>query len=330
MNMKRFLFSITIFLLHSSLIFSQEMNQSQIERKNNDFEARIRSEERSSIALQKQSDSLAVMIQQMKADDSLNIFERQKLERLLKESQEIGFRVQAMQQALAKTRQDYQIFLRESIAWFDVEIQQLLLSIEIKRVGSEEKQKKVDDLLKIKKQRKEYSQKLEPQLIPALISNSVEIADFDNYEQIIRKADLVKDQEEKTRRQLAALKLHVKEAQNELNLRSKMNELISDTYLMEHQSETFLSTARAEDGRMTDANEGVYNSKLSPEEEILVTVFDDYFKFDVSEISNMDLEFYLKNLKTMISKMVLSADSLQMKAEKFYRAAEVKREGSKK
>jgi hypothetical protein len=44
----------------------------------------------------------------------------------------------------------------------------------------------------------------------------------------------------------------------------------------------------------------------------------------------MDLEFYLKNLNAMIAMMALSADSLQLKAEKFYRAAEMKREGSKK
>ncbi|MFZ5517621.1 MAG: hypothetical protein ACOY90_13320 [Candidatus Zhuqueibacterota bacterium] len=328
--MKRILFGITIFLLLGSLIFSQEMNEAAIEAKNGEFEMRIRLEERSSAGLQKQGDSLAVIIRELKADNSLNIFERQRLERLLRESQALDARAQAKRQELAKTKQDYQVFLGEAVAWFDDEIRKQLASIQNLKTPQQERQKRIDGIIALKERRKQYSQKLEPYELPAPVSSAIEIGEFDSYDKMIQKADLVKDQEEKARKQLAVLKEHAKEAENELKLRSKMNELISDTYLMEHQSETFLATSKADKGRMTDAEEGVYNSDISAESEILVTIFDDFLKFDVSEISSMDLEFYLKNLNAMIAMMALSADSLQLKAEKFYRAAEMKREGSKK
>lgn len=330
MTVTRFLLGITIILLHCPLIFSQEMNESAIEAKNREFEAKIRSEERSSVALQIQIDSLAVIIQELKADKDFNIFERQRLEQLLKESQKLDIRLRTKRRDLAKMRQDYQVFLGEAMTWYDGQIQKLLASIENNKLNNEEKQKRVQELIQLKESRKEYSRKLQPQSLPSWLNTSIEIQEFDSYDKIIQKADLVKDQEDKVRKQLALFKKHAKEAENELMLRRKMNELISDTYLMEHQSETFIAAAPAEKDRMTDVQEGVYNTEISPEMEILMSNYDNLINSDVSEFSAVDLEFYLKNLNAMISNLVRSADSLKLKAEKFYQSAEQKREDERK
>ncbi len=328
--MKRFLFGITIFLLYCSFVFSQEMNESAIEPKNREFEAKIRSEERSSVALQKQIDSLAFIIQELKTDKDFNIFERQRLEQLLKESQKLDIRLSEKRQGLAKIQQDYQEFLGEAIAWYDLKIQKLLASVENNKLNTEEKQKRFQELIQFKESRKEYSRRLQPQSPPAWLNTSIEIQESDSYDKIIQKADLVKDQEDKVRKQLALFKKHAKEAENELMLRRKMNELISDTYLMEHQSETFIATAPTEKGRMTDVQEGVYNTEISPELEILMSNYDNLINSDVSEFSAVDLEFYMKNLNAMISNLARSADSLKLKAEKFDQSAEKKRKDERK
>jgi len=326
--MNRVYFGIALFLLNCALVFSQELNEDSIKQKNIEFEMEIRSEEYQCKKLQKQGDSLAIIIQQLKSEKNLNIFERQKLEQLFKKTQELEIKNQEKRQRLEKTEEEYQIFLHDVIVWCDGQIQSYLALIENKKKGTQAQRAKLKELYALKKIRKEYFRKLKPLSIPVQINASIEINEFDSYEKIIQKADVVKDQEDKVRKKLSALKERMKEAENELTLRNKMNELISDTYLMEHQSETLISSRQSEKGKTLTWDGETLNSEESVE--ISLNNFDHFLKSDVSEFSNMDLEFYLQNLKSMISKLNHSADSLQLKAETFYRSAEKKREEYRK
>ena len=103
-----------------------------------------------------------------------------------------------------------------------------------------------------------------------------------------------------------------------------MNELISDTYLLDKPNETLLPPAQVDANREVDQtfntikNSELNNMTLSDISNFLITT-------DVNRISHLDLDYYVQDLRQVKTMLNRSADSLSVAADQFYRAAEQKR-----
>jgi len=156
------------------------------------------------------------------------------------------------------------------------------------------------------------------------MNREIRIEKTDSYQAIKQKADLLKDQEDKIRKQLKSVEKKVADLENELKLRNRMNELISDTYLLDRPNETLLPPAQANATREADQmfntikNSELQNMSLSDISNFLITT-------DVNVISNLDLDYYIQDLKHVKTMLNRSADSLHVEADQFYKAAEQKR-----
>ncbi len=142
-------------------------------------------------------------------------------------------------------------------------------------------------------------------------------------------ADVFKDQEDKARKQMKLVEKRVKELQNELKLRNRMNELIADTYLMDQPTEKLLPQNQPrganENASYTGTDKSTAQSSASFD-----AVDNLLLKADVSGISNLDLESQVRNLQQMKVRLNQSADSLHIVADQFYQAAEEKRQDENK
>jgi hypothetical protein len=190
-------------------------------------------------------------------------------------------------------------------------------------------QSQLEQLSKWNLERNEYLKKVKRNQIHLQLSKPIEIDQSDSYKTIKQKADLVKDQEDKARKQLTLVDKRVKELKHELKLRNRMNELIADTYLMDQPTEKFLPQNQPRGANENATFSGTDKSR-APSSTSFDVVDNLLLKSDVSAVSNLDLESYIRNLQQMKVRLTQSADSLGLVADQFYQTAEKKRQDENK
>ncbi len=288
-------------------------------------------------ALLAKNDSLTTSIQRLKKEKSLNIFQRQQLEQLLKKSQANDQQLVLLDQEIGQHDLLYQEKLKILVDWYEGQIDSLLSD-------QKSKSKKIskflfEKIVALKTERNFYAKKMRPLLIQKLPEGAITIEEFDSYQKIKQKADLIKDQEEKINRQKALLSQQLAQLENELKLRSRMNELISDTYLMDYQTETAtqlaLSATENNEKSATNypswlENDEIRSYALSQPSSSLDVSEKLILETNVSEIATIDLEHFIQRLQLMNRQLEKSADSLRTKALLFYQAAEKKKSETEK
>ncbi|MDZ7402223.1 MAG: hypothetical protein ONB37_18860 [candidate division KSB1 bacterium] len=318
---------IGILFLISALLYSQQLNIDLAKQNERQLAAQLESLQIEKTRYLHQSDSLAALIQQLKSKQDLNIFQRRRLEQLLKSSQELDQNILAVDQKIEKADREYQAVLRELVAWYDAQMAQLIDSGRGKKISQEQ----LERLATWQRERQEYASKIKQDQLQHLISSRpIQIQESDSYQIIKQKADLVKDQEDKARKQIMLVDKRVTELQKELKLRSRMNELIADTYLMDQPPEKMLPQSQVR-GTNENATFSETDKSMRAQSSASFDVVDNLLlKTDVSGISKMDLESQLRNLQQMKARLTQTADSLGAVAEKFYQAAEQKRRDEQK
>lgn len=320
---------IGILLLNSCLLYSQQLDINSFQQQEQQLSTQTESLQIEKSNFLHQSDSLAALIQQLKSKQDLNIFQRRRLEQLLKSSQELDQNITEVDQKIDKLDRDHQTVLGELISWYDGQIAKMVDSGQGKKLS----QSQVEQLSKWNLERNEYLKKVKQNQIHLQLSKPIEIEQSDSYQTIKQKADFVKDQEDKARKQLTFVDKRVKELKQELKLRNRMNELIADTYLMDQPTEKFLpqnqprganDNATYSDGEKSSASRPATSSTSFDIVDNLL------LKADVSGISNLDLESHIRNLQQMTVRLNQSADSLRIVADQFYQAAEKKRQDDSK
>jgi len=300
-------------------LYSQDMHS--LQQSEQQLSTQIESLQIEKIKFLHQSDSLAAVIQQFKSKQDLNIFQRRRLELLLKSSQVLDQSIVAIDQNIDKSDREHQSILRELLSWYDGQI--------AKRINSEQGKKlaeaQAEQLSKLTLERNGYLKKIKQHEIQLQLSKPIEIGASDSYQTIKQKADLVKDQEDKARKQLKLVERRVTELQQELKLRNRMNELIADTYLMDQPTEKHLPQNQPRSANYniefseTDKARAQSSASFDAVDNLLL-------KADLSGISNLDVESQIRNLQQMKVKLSQSADSLRTVADQFYQAAEEKRQ----
>ncbi len=322
-----------LLILTTGLLLAQSGQQKQWQEKIFEREKQIENQITARAKLMYISDSLASAIQILKSEKRLNVFQRQQLEQLLKSSQVNNQQLKKQDQESIQSEKLYQDELQIIIGWYESKIDSLLTlqKMNPKKIT----ESAIKKLTNYKTERNQYFKKRKPRLIQKIPDNKVSIGEFDSYQKIRQKADLLKDQEEKIRKQKQLLASQTADLENELKLRNRMNELISDTYLMDYDSDVPLQSAMAMDEKSgrnqnLDFNEAVFAGYSATETSPIDATDILILYADVSEISTIDLEQYIQRLRSVEKQLGKSADSLQIKANQFYQAAEKKKKETKK
>ncbi|HDP99438.1 MAG TPA: hypothetical protein ENN22_09700 [bacterium] len=317
--------TIGILLLNSVVLYSQQLDVNFLRQKEQQLSVRIEALQIEKTKFIHQSDSLAVSIQQLKSNQSLNLFQRRRLEKLLKSSQELNQNINQVNQKMKQFNRELQSLLRELVSWYDKQIAEIISSAK----GNKLTQTELQQLSAWNAERSQYLKKIRQNQFQLQLSKPIEIEESDSYQIVKQKADFLQDQADKARKQIKLVHKRVNELQKELKLRNRMNELIADTYLMDQPIEKFLPQSQ-----LKGAN---YNAELSKTDKARAQSSSSFdvvdnmlLKTDVSGISNIDLESYIRNLQQMKIKLTQSADSLGTVADQFYQAAEKKRQDENK
>ncbi len=312
---------ITLILFGNSLIYAQEINEQLLKQQEQNLASQIQIAIVEKSKLMQQGDSLATVIQDLKKKPNLNIFQRQKLEDLLKFSQQLEQKIFEIDQKMSLLDHDHQFALKKLIDYYDSEIEKIVDQQKIRSLPEDQQKSEYQKLVALKIDRDKYLKKIKSNLINIPMDREIQIHVTDSYQAIKQKADLLKDQENKIRKQLKAVEKKVADLENERKLRNRMNELISDTYLLDKPNETLLPPVQENATREVDQtfntikNSELENMSLSDISNFLITT-------DVNRISHLDLDYYIQDLKHVKTMLNRSADSLAVAADTFYKAAE--------
>ena len=315
---------IALILSANCLAYAQQADDQLLKEQEQNLASQVQTAIFEKSKLVQQGDSLATLIQDLKKKPSLNIFQRQKLEDLLKSSQQLELQIFEIDQKIYALDREHQLVLKQLIEYYDGEIEQIVTLQKKKRLPTAQQKAQYQRLTALKTDRDQYLRKIKSNLINVQLKEQIRINETDSYQVIKQKADLLKDQEDKIRKQMKAVESKVADLENEQKLRNRMNELISDTYLLDRPEGTALQAAQSNITRESDQtfntikNSELENMSLSDVSNFLITT-------EVDGISHFDLDYYIQDLKHVKGMLNRSADSLAVAADKFYKSAEQKR-----
>jgi len=315
---------ITLILSINCFAYAQQDDVQSLKQQEQDLASQVQSANAEKSTLIQQGDSLAMLIQDLKKKPSINIFQRQKLEDLLKSSQHLAQEIFEIDQKIVSLDQEHQLILKQLIDYYDSEIEKIVDRQKKKPLPPDHQQTQYQHLTALKTERDNYLQKIKSNLINVSMNRQIRIEATDSHQAIKQKADLLKDQEEKIRNQAKAVEQKVADLEHEQKLRNRMNELIADTYLLDKPNETLLPPSQVDANREVDQtfntikNSELSNMSLSDISNFLITT-------DVNRISHLDLDYYIQDLRHVKKMLNYSADSLAVAADQFYKSAEQKR-----
>jgi len=272
-------------------------------------------------ALTEKLNQNAVAIQELKQQDQLSFFKRQRLENLLKESQEISDKVTALDFELRRLTRLYRTAGNALITHYDAAVESAVQTLETAQLPERERSQRLALIAGMRAKRENIKRKIQGRLAHATLLTKIEIKPEDTPTDVRRKADLLKDQEDKFRRHAAALEQRRIELQKELNLRSRIDELVADLAVFDQQEETIGNLSAESVQTLTDessALSGRTEGAFQPGDNILAGQND----FDFTELSSEQLEDIIAALSRQHRQAITTADSLGRWADAFHRAAD--------
>jgi chromosome segregation ATPase len=275
---------------------------------------------RSRAALVKQAEAQAREIQELKSKDHLNYFQRQRLEGLLKDSQVLSNRIEALDTQLRTLNNDFDKIGMKLSERYDAEIKRRLNILETKKLPDAVRQAEAQELEHLRVRHELIKQKLGSVDLSQFKIVRVQIEPDDTPKQVEQKADLLKDQEEKLRRLAAQINKQSKQLKREMELQNRINDLVTDIGVFDQQEEALSNVddlARAENPGATST--GSFEDQVRAIEKNLLVGQRD---FDFSTLSSEQVEELLANLNQRELQFKAQADSLARQAEAFYKAAQ--------
>ncbi len=311
-----------IALLASSVLFGQqatpqptfEVLELRLER----LAAAIEQHSNKRDTLQKQLDSRAAEIEELKEKQSINFIERKRLETLLKESQDLSNEIAAADRQLREARQRFQQTGRQLLDVYDAEINRLLSALE---KDESKAGRRYSQIQQLRERKKKVQVRVGLQRLETVAPGKLEIEPDDSPRKIRQKGDLLKDQEEKYRRLSQQFEARAGKLKKEFNLRNRIGDLVTDLAVFDQQEE---AVGDPTVGRSTEQLSGIDNAPLR--EESSVATESGYLvgqkDFDFASMSPEQLEEAIAELQRLQQRAESQADSLANEAKKFYKAAE--------
>ena len=260
-------------------------------------------------------------IQQLKSNDQLSYLERQKLEALLKASQDVSKKVAALDRKIRESQQRHTQTGQQLIKLYESEIDKAVAALEKGGQNAQNRQAFLNRIDRLRHKRTSVQQAAGLQKVDELQINQLDISPDDTPRQVRQKGDLLKDQEEKYRTRARALQARAAELQKELDLRTRVSEMVEDLALFDQQEEALTNLASQSGESAVTAGLDVVESSdraALAGETILVGQKD----FDFITLSGDVIEDLIENLAHQEQEAEARADSLSLRAAQFYHAAE--------
>ncbi len=312
-------------LLYVSLAFSQPGPQPTVEV----YELRFEQAVHSVSQLQEQEQALRAQIQQkgetiadLKSKGKPGYLEQQKLQALLEASQELGEKVAALEAELRDAKKSRSKRAQELLRLYDKEIAARLERAQEKSVSKPQKKTLLKQIKILRQKRQQVREAAGIQPVSDIAVSALSISPDDSPRQIRQKADLLKDQEDKLRRLAETLEERRTGLRQELDLRTRMGELVSDLALFDQQDEVLTEASTAREAAQTGLTDTGPRERgqISAAESGLGLVGQKVFDYET--LSTGQLEELVARLAGQRQRAASQADSLAARAKAFYQAAE--------
>ncbi|MFQ5652141.1 MAG: hypothetical protein ACE5IY_19605 [bacterium] len=271
-------------------------------------------------SLNEQLRQKAQQIQRVREKKTLNFLEKQRLEALLRESQDLGNQISQIDTKLRQANQAYATIGSQLVRRYEAVLDSLLAELEESKVGAEARQKRVQRVEALRKRKEEVQQRIGGQALGEIEIHKLEIAPHDTPKRIRQKADLLKDQEDKHRRLSRQLERRTEELRKELRLRNRIGDLVTELALFDQQEEAIgnLDAAANQATELALSEDAAVTAGARGTETLILVGQKD---FDFSTLSAEQLEDAIDVLKERQALAESRADSLAQEAERFYQAA---------
>ncbi len=321
------LFGLAVWLvlvISGSQVISQESSFELVKKEFNRIESNITQLDSQRAQLSKQVQSYSREIQKLKSNDNLNYFQQQKLEGLLKNSQDISNQMESIDSELHSAYKLYKETGQKLISFYDSKIKKNLKLLENKKILEELRDTLIKELDTLRLQKEQIQQKTGSMQLINIIITKLQIEPDDSPKQVEQKADLLKDQEDKLRRFQRQLSHRTKELQKELEIQTRMSDFVTDIAFFDQQEEALGDVSKLQEEKALNVvgaedffDRGVQDLNVRIERNLLVGQKD----FDFSNLSIEQLEDVIDDFNKRELRVQAQADSLAQQAEVFYKAA---------
>jgi chromosome segregation ATPase len=296
--------------------------------------------------LNNQANHLALEISTLKNQKDTGYFQRQRLESLLKSSQELTREIELLDKDIFANNQKLQSQCEQLIQKYDDQIKTLITQLKSKKLDKSVKKEFAFQLGVVKEKRELVQARIELGIQEIVELNQMALETDENPRQMREKAEWLLDQEKKLRKNAKELERIAKNLKDEIEIREKMVELEQDLTIFSHRDEP-IKVGSASQTSNTDKRTG------SPE-----TVFGDFqnddlismqntaarnnaylqlpvtskssirplfpnlsIQRDATELSVQDIQTYIANLEKRKQLLLSTADSLKSRSEQLSKKA---------
>ncbi|MFQ5676256.1 MAG: hypothetical protein ACE5G1_10195 [bacterium] len=264
-------------------------------------------------------------IQKLQNKTNLNYFQRQKLEGLLKDSQDLSTKIRSVDAKLTANNKKLKDLGRKLLEIYEFEIRKSLANLETKELAQSHRKTILKNIERLRRKKETVKRQINRKSPPEIRLSPLTIEPDDTPKQIEQKADLLKDQEDKFRALADKLAQQRKDLKKELNLRNRIDDLVADLALFDQQEEILSNLSPQTSGSRnlniadeSQASTDVGEAKVPGETDLFFVGQKD---FDFSVLSSEQLEEILLSLEKQEQRAKARADSLRKQADTFYGTA---------
>lgn len=268
-------------------------------------------------------DSLSAEIDRLKQDDYQTYFKRRRLESMLRQFHEINAELIRVETEL-QTKKDQenrwlQLAFKNQEDWRP----QSVPAVKRKRSAAV-----ADSMVDLDEKYQELINRLRPGASDKNESGvRIRLDANDTPRQIIRKADILRDREDKLRVHAKLIREKINQAQGNTELRQRLGDLLDDISLFDHRDEPVSpqrQSTRDSKIAVTDLANTGSGTQAAQSPELLP--IDELMKVDFKELSANDAEEVVRKLEELLQQVEKMANSLAIEAERFYHAAKIRRD----
>lgn len=322
--------SILLFLMAPAFSFSDDKGIEVIEREIIQLDSILVALQSQSREMTARAGEIARQISELRQEEPLSFFNRQRLESLLKESLTLTQAIETLQLRIKRNQENAQSRRRILTNLYDQQIEQLLKLLDSKPAAEQQKFI-LTKIQKIKRKKEKVQATLFRQPFYSIQPGIVlKIDENDTPESLKRKADFLKDREDRYRKIADQLGERIDKFEKERMLRERMSDFISDIALFDHQDDPLQNTETALANNQTEPAADEYserNGKAVENQQSEGYYFlnaETQIPFSQSLTTN-DLDGLIEKMKQEQEKFQKAADSLSLQAEQFYKATQIRK-----
>ncbi|MCG8603455.1 hypothetical protein MJD09_00435 [bacterium] len=331
-DMERFnsiarLISLGVLLSSAAALHPQESSVTFAERELTSLDSKLASFQSRHLELDGQAKSLAKEIKELKSKGDLSFFQRQRLNRLLKSSQDIANAIESIDSEIRRLSERYTKIGKRLIELYDVQIEKLLKILENKSLSKELSRNSAKQIESFRRKKDDLQKKLRPQSTTEMKLVPLKIEADDSPKKVEQKADLMKDQQEKLVRIADQIQKRGEDAAQELAIKTRMSDLITDLAVFDQQEETLSNLTSSGSGVRSLSESDFANAadedfrNLEQRNLSQTNFFVGQKGFDFADLSPEQLEQTIELLKKQSQQLRAQADSLGQQAKRFYETA---------